>query len=238
LLEQAMDDLAVILGARFYLREGDSAIFGKHFRDLPALSIGHAGGVSCQLTVLPQLPPLCRSLERARPAPAALFDGTAELPGLALDSLRLRSTPEDPVLAGLSGLLADLTAADPSADTRALAAELRAELAELRQDVAATPPRELGVLAGPTALRLTDRYAVVLAAAACLGTWRHGNRSVSGDTSWLRLALHRLLARSRPGAVEQPASLDEALCTELTERAGNGLDFCLDAAPVHRRLLD
>jgi alkylation response protein AidB-like acyl-CoA dehydrogenase len=90
LLEQAMDELAVVLGARFYLREGDSAIFGKHFRDLPALSIGHAGGVSCQLTVLPQLPALCRSLERAQPAPAALFDGTAELPGLALTSLRLR----------------------------------------------------------------------------------------------------------------------------------------------------
>jgi alkylation response protein AidB-like acyl-CoA dehydrogenase len=236
LLEQAMDELAVILGARFYLREGDQAIFGKHFRDLPALSIGHAGGVSCQLTMLPQLPQLARSLDRAAQAPTALFDDSAELPKLALDALRLRSGPTDPVLAGLPDLLTALRRADRTEDTAALAAELLAELAELRYDIAATTPHDLGVLAPPAALALTERYATLLAAAACLGTWRHRRRS--GDTAWIRLALHRLLARSRPGVLVQPAELDEALFTELTERAAHGQDFCLDAGRVHRQLVD
>jgi hypothetical protein len=235
MLEQAMDDLSIILGARFYLREGEHAIFGKHFRDLPALSIGHAGGVSCQLTMLPQLPALARSLDRADEAPAVLFDGSGDLPGLALDSLRLRSRAEDPVLAGLSSGLTELCDRDPAA--KPLAEGLRGELAELRRDVAALPPKELGVTAGPAGLALTERYAVLLAAGACVGMWRHRTEDgVLADTLWPRLALRRLLDRLRPEWLPTESDLDDALFTELFERAAAGLGFGLDAGPVSRRL--
>jgi hypothetical protein len=39
MLEDAVARISVVLGARFYLRSGDHAIFGKHYRDVLALSM-------------------------------------------------------------------------------------------------------------------------------------------------------------------------------------------------------
>ncbi|MGI3203474.1 acyl-CoA dehydrogenase family protein [Streptomyces sp. GLT-R25] len=55
LLSRTVRDLSVVLGARFYLREGEHAVFGKHLRDLPVLSLGHAGPTACLATLIPQL---------------------------------------------------------------------------------------------------------------------------------------------------------------------------------------
>ncbi|MQY22619.1 acyl-CoA dehydrogenase family protein [Nocardia macrotermitis] len=51
LLEDAVRELSVVLGARFYLRTGRYALFGKHFRDLLALSICRGSESSCAADV-------------------------------------------------------------------------------------------------------------------------------------------------------------------------------------------
>ena len=73
-LRDAMHRLSLVLGAHFYLREGRYAIFGKHLRDLPAHTFGHAGRAACQLTMLPQLLMLARrSWLTGEPADPQLF---------------------------------------------------------------------------------------------------------------------------------------------------------------------
>lgn len=225
LLEDAMNALSVILGARFYLREGEYAGFGKHIRDLPPLGIGHAGGVSCQLTMLPQLPRRLRRLGDR--APAALFAVGAPLPGLDLTKLRLLGPAGDPLLATLREDLATLPG------TPALAT-IATALDDLVTEVAAVPARELGVQASPAALACTERYSLLLAAAATTGYRRHN----PAELPWLSLALSRLAARLAPAPTlpAVPPDIEEALLADLVTRAEQGFGFCLDRDPVHRSL--
>ena len=223
LLEEAMNALSVVLGARFYLREGDYAGFGKHMRDLPPLGIGHAGGISCQLTLLPQLSRLLRKL--GDPAPAAVFTAGAALPELDLTRLRLFAPSGDPLLAELAA-----HGTHPG---------IAAALTKLTADVAALPARDTGVAASPAALDLTDRYAALLAAASVTGYARHNaERNNAVPDGWTELALSRLAERLTPSAAlpaTHPAA-EGALFADLLDRATTGSGFCLDRDPVHRTL--
>lgn len=224
LVEDALGDLTVLLGARSYLREGRYAFVGKHLRDVAGLSIGHAGGVSCQLTVLPELPGIDLAREHAAPA---LFD-TSPLPPLDLAALRLRGGRADPLLATLP---AALDACGGGPELKGLADGVRAELDAVLGAAAALPVTERGVTAGARSLALTDRYAWLLAAAACLGT----HRAVGGPL-WLRAMLERIGQRSGrlpESPVAEPAA---ALFAELEARAEAGVSFDLDPEPVARRL--
>ncbi|MCX5381004.1 acyl-CoA dehydrogenase [Streptomyces sp. NBC_00091] len=231
LLADAMAGLSVVLGARFYLREGPHALFGKHLRDLPVIALGHAGATACLLTVIPQLPGLARRawLEPAQP-PAALFEPAAPLGALDPDALALTA-------AGRDDLGALLLAAPDWPELRAEPALTApaAALRELAADSGRIPPRERGPLAGPETFALAERCALLHAAAACLGTWRAAHRRGDpflGDTAWLRAALLRLTGRlhGRPGPLPEP--LTAALTAELAARTDEGRSLDLDRVPV------
>jgi alkylation response protein AidB-like acyl-CoA dehydrogenase len=173
LLQGAVHDLSVVLGARFYVREGEFGIFQKHLRDLPVLSLGHAGAAACQATIIPQLPRLARrSWFRGDPAPDALFDPRADLPEIPFDRLALTG--------GQDGLSASLVAAADTAPdgspheraVHALVLHLTDELRRIQQESLALAPVDRTALASPAGFALADRYAVVLAGAAVLGVWR------------------------------------------------------------------
>ena len=232
LLEDAARSLAVVLGARSFLRSGEYAIVGKHLRDLPVLGIGHAGGTACLLTVLPQLISLGRLGEGTDTVPAITFD-TTPLHELDYSALGLLGRGHDPLIGTLAAHLADLShAVDPSA--RALADQLRGELAALLDDARALPPNGCGVDAAPAAFRLAERYALLAAAACCIGVWQAGRLPAAApDTTWLRALLGRLAARLGHPTLTDP-DRDEALFDELATRSAGGLDFCIDADPVHR----
>ena len=232
LLEDAARSLAVVLGARSFLRSGEYAIVGKHLRDLPVLSIGHAGGTACLLTVLPQLISLGRLGEGTDTVPASTFDTTA-LPELDVSALCLLGRGHDPLIGTLAAQLDDLSrAVDPPA--RAVVDQLRGELRALLDDARSLPANGCGVDAAPAAFRLAERYALLAAAACCIGVWQAGRlpTTVPGST-WLRALLGRLAARLGHPTPGEP-DRDEALFGELTRRATTGLDFCIDADPVHR----
>ncbi|RKH22340.1 acyl-CoA dehydrogenase, partial [Corallococcus sp. CA031C] len=87
-LMDAMGRLSSVLGARFYLRDGDTAVFQKLLRDLQPVGFGHLARVAGQMTLLPQLPLLARrGWAQPSPAPDALFRLDAPLPPLPFDKL-------------------------------------------------------------------------------------------------------------------------------------------------------
>lgn len=221
-LEDAMASLSVVLGARFYLRNGDWAPFGKHYRDLPALAIGHAGGVSCQLAILPQLRRLTR-LDRADLSDVVDETGE-ELPPLELDALTLRARRGDRSLATLSGEL-DRTPGAPGT------APIREALDELCRSAARLEPADSGVTAPAPALRLTEDYCLLVAASAVLG---HERRS--GDSPWTRRARERLAYRLGRGPATTSPDLTRDVFTELHDRARAGRGFDPGGRPVARRL--
>jgi alkylation response protein AidB-like acyl-CoA dehydrogenase len=222
LLEEALHDLSVVLGARSYLREGRHAAFGKLFRDLPLVTIGDIGPTSCLLTILPQLPTLARHWPAADP-PAELFDTAVELPELDVSQLSVTDTAPDPLM----GTLAGVPAGDGPAGV------LVADLAELREQCRRLPSTELGPAAGADAFDLARRYTVLLAAAACVGTHRAGT-GFTGESAWLTAALTRLAARLGHGDGLLPDELTETLFHELTTRVDQRLSCDLECAPVFR----
>jgi alkylation response protein AidB-like acyl-CoA dehydrogenase len=222
LAQDAVDELAVVLGARSFLREGPHAIFQKHLRDLPVGCLAHAGATVCQAMVIPQLPRLAsKSWLRTAPAPAALFRPADPLPDLDFQRLEIAAKPDDALLATLVATGGEL-AGEPVLGP--LCELLLGELRTLREDCLALGPRDRTPLAGPVGFELAERYAVLLAAAACLGVWRHSHDPFVQDPAWLVAALRRLAERL--GHDQDPAA-DPAVFAELTARqqAVRGFDL-------------
>ncbi|WP_405565853.1 acyl-CoA dehydrogenase [Streptomyces phaeochromogenes] len=196
LLSRTVRDLSVVLGARFYLREGEHAVFGKHLRDLPVLSLGHAGPTACLATLIPQLRRLATA-PQLEPL-EALFtpaDATAPPPGLPFDRLTLSATG-DP-------LTAALTPEGAPASVRPLLTDLAADLSAVRDRARTLPPADRTPLASPEAFALAVRYAELLGAAAATGVARSAQAGFLSEPSWLGAALHRTARRLglRAGAV-------------------------------------
>ena len=223
IVQEAVDNLAVVLGARSFLREGEHAVFQKHLRDLPVASLAHAGTTVCQAQLIPQLPRLAkRSWLRTAPAPAALFRLDESLPELDFTRLVVMASAND-------GLAATLTA-EPIDDAvlGPLVTIFVDELRALAKQIPELRPTDRGPLAGPIAFDLADRYTVVLAAASCLGVWRHN----PGDPAWVIAALARLATRlGHPAATVAPIDgirdARQAVFADLLDRHDRGRGFDL-----------
>ncbi|TVZ75507.1 acyl-CoA dehydrogenase [Streptomyces sp. BK340] len=222
LLEEAHHELSVILGARSYLREGRHAAFGKFSRDLPLVSIGHAGATSCLLTVLAQLPTLAKRSWSPAPPPAELFDTAIALPELDVSGLSVTDKAPDPLMSTLAQI-------PPDDD---LPGFFAAALAELRADSLRLPPWELGPAASAEAFELAKRYTILLAAAACLGTRQFATSEFLSSPQWLTAALTRLAARLGYGDGVLADELAEPLFDELTTRVDQRLSCGLDRSPI------
>ncbi|GIG91761.1 acyl-CoA dehydrogenase family protein [Plantactinospora endophytica] len=231
LLQEAAHRLSVVLGARSYLRDGPYGIFQKNLRDLLAATLTHASAAVCQATIIPQLPRLAQQGWRSSPPPPpALFRLGDPLPPLDFGALGLSARGVDSLTATLRGYLAE-PGAQPA--VARLCGLFTAELDRLAEACAELPPRDRTVIAGRRSFDLTDRYATVLAAAACLGVWRHQRDDpFLGDVPWLAAALSRLAGRLglHPGTA--PDGLERHLYTELLARHRDNRGFDL----VNRRL--
>jgi alkylation response protein AidB-like acyl-CoA dehydrogenase len=189
MLIDAVTELSGLLGAGFYVRDGESGYFQKLVRDVRPASFGHASAISCQLALLPYLPRLARSAWTAdSPAPDELFrPGNGELD---FTRLTLRPDDDDPLVGTL------LTAAEripaEATELRGLAEWFSTRVGELAADCRALPPHELGAMASPASLALTTRYATALGAGACLGVWLAEG---AVDAAWPLVALTRLATR-------------------------------------------
>ncbi|WP_043664981.1 acyl-CoA dehydrogenase family protein [Streptomyces xylophagus] len=229
-LLDAMDRLAELLGAHFYLRGGPTAIFQKLLRDLAPVGFGHIARAACQMSVLPQLPLLARrSWLTGDSAPADLFALDAALPALRYDRLALHAAGRDPLAASLAAAL-DEPWDSSDRQLRAVAETDLAELTSLAGACAALPMTELGVDAPPEAYDLADRYIALLGRISCLQVRRHATDPFLADSPWLLAALHRS-HRNTPlaGAVE------DALHRELLDRFHSHRSFGLAARTLTLR---
>ncbi|MFE0254770.1 acyl-CoA dehydrogenase family protein [Streptomyces sp. NPDC059010] len=233
LLLEAMDRLAELLGAHFYLREGPTALFQKLLRDLAPVGFGHIARAACQMSLLPQLPLLARRTWK-RPgteAPADLYALARPLPPLPYDRLALHAAGRDPIAGSLHALL-DAPWAPEHADLRAAIAADRAELARLAAVCGELSPVDLGVDARPEHYDLVTRYVRLLSRTACVQVWRHAEPGgFLVDPAWLRAALHRSApGPHRPGPL--PAQVEDTLLTDLLERRDTGRSFGLTGRPL------
>ena len=224
--------LSSMVGAQFYLRQGDHALMQKLVRDVQPAAIVHASRATCLMTLLPQLPGAAtRSWLSGGQAPAEVFRPGGDLPALRFDQLAVGSNGKDLLGASL------LTAADElSGDTthdpelRRLAEFLGAELRELARACVALPRSELSVSASRRSYRLAHRYAVLLAASSCLNVWRNlrgGADDFLGHPGWLIAVLTRLADRLDRGRWRVPPHVRRHMYEELVSRYGDSIGFDL-----------
>ncbi|MFF4650449.1 acyl-CoA dehydrogenase family protein [Streptomyces sp. NPDC001380] len=237
LLTEAMNDLSIVLGARFYVREGEFGIFQKHLRDLPVLSLGHAGSAACQATIIPQLPRLARrAWFQGEPAPAGLFQVRGRLPEIPFSRLTLASG-RDSLSASLVAAVHELPDRTPEETAiQRLALLLMDELRQLQEQSLELSLEDRTALASPASFALADRYTVVLAGAAVLGVWRQaaaeGADPFLADPAWAAAALDRLLRRLGHRLPDPPASCEERVQQELMRRFDERRSFDLYDTPL------
>ncbi|GAA2139639.1 acyl-CoA dehydrogenase [Kitasatospora kazusensis] len=236
LLTETMYELSIVLGARFYVREGEFGIFQKHVRDLPVLSLGHAGSAACQATIIPQLPRLARrSWFKAEPAPAELFRPRSPLPPIEYDRLALASG-RDSLSASLVAAVDELPSGTPEERAvHSLTLRLMDELRQIQESALQLAPQDRTALASPSSFSLADRYAVLLAAASVLGVWqqaRGGDDEFLADPAWAAAALHRLARRLGHQPPPLPASCETRVHDEVIRRFRDSRSYDLYDTPL------
>ncbi|MHA6763581.1 acyl-CoA dehydrogenase family protein [Streptacidiphilus sp. PAMC 29251] len=239
LLQETTYDLSIVLGANFYVRNGDFGVFQKHVRDLPMTSLGHAGTAACQATIIPQLPRLARrSWTLGEPAPRALFRLHEDLPPLDTERLTLAADQDALVASLLSGserLEGPEGRGDELAGVRAMVRTLVAELHRCREEALALSPQDRTALASPHAYAVADRYALVLAGSACLNVWLDRQEDTSAflaDPRWLAAALTRVVRRLGRALPEEAAFDVDWMLQEVLERHRSVRSYDLYDTPL------
>ncbi|MET7622263.1 acyl-CoA dehydrogenase [Streptomyces sp. NPDC005408] len=237
LLREDLEELATALGARGYERGPLYGGFQKLVRDLPVAGLGHAGTAACQAVLVPQLRTLARtSWFSSSEPPDLLFQPEAPLPAFDYRRLTVSGT-EDRLTAALVAIaerLGELRSAGPVwAALSDLAEAFVQEVRALREECTALPGHT-ALFADPKACVLADRYALVLAAAACLGVrqGQDGTGSFLDDPSWAVLALSRIGRRLGVPVPELPDQVTGTVITEVLERYRDGRSFDLYATQL------
>ncbi|MGH6656710.1 MAG: acyl-CoA dehydrogenase family protein [Actinocrinis sp.] len=236
ILSEAMYELSIVLGARFYVRDGEFGIFQKHVRDLPVLSLGHAGSAACQATIIPQLSRLAkRAWFAGEPAPAELFQPRTALGPIPFDRLTLASG-KDSLSASLVAAVDELPSGSPV--ERALhgfALRMMDELRQMQEEALDLSPQDRTALASPASFALADRYTVLLAAASVLGVWREargGDDEFLADPSWAAEALYRLARRLGQKLPDLPEGTAERVHDEVLRRFREHRSYDLYDSPL------
>ncbi|NUK74084.1 acyl-CoA dehydrogenase [Streptomyces lunaelactis] len=241
LLTETAYDLSIVLGANFYVRNGAYGAFQKHVRDLPMISLGHAGTAACQATIIPQLPRLARTAWfTGKGAPEGLFRIRDGLP--PLDPARLVLVAgSDALIASLEGAAESIAgtegrrAGEYTEALTTLAAALEDELRSLQAECRDMAPKDRTVLASPKAYAIADRYTLLLAGAACLGVWRHQDPDDDpflASPAWLAAALTRLVKRLGHPLPKLPDGWENKLLNEVLNRYHEARSYDLYDTPI------
>ncbi|PZT77069.1 MULTISPECIES: acyl-CoA dehydrogenase [unclassified Streptomyces] len=233
-LLNVMDRLSRLLGAHFYVRDGEHALFQKHLRDLAPVGFGHTGRAACLAAALPLLTVLSRNVRRSGTrhrvdgdGDADLFDLHAPLPPLDFGRLTLRAGQHES-LAGALRAGADGTGASGRAHRAAVAL-----LDRTHEGLAHLGARDVGPGGGAGPADLAKAYGVCLAAGACAGVARHARQGTAdpflSDPAWLTGVMTRAFGSAAPSL--DPAVADRFF-EELTNRWEAGLSLELSPRPL------
>ncbi|MEU6847623.1 acyl-CoA dehydrogenase family protein [Streptomyces sp. NPDC046716] len=232
-LNDMMDDLSIVLGVEAYAGGGSYGTFRKIARDLPMIGLGSAGTsasrteIVAQLLRVPSLAPAGdpdRLAALFRPFDAALPPWTTGGTAADCDSLLDSVARTAEAAAGECGQ----ALAEAAGILAVQARLLREACAELTAGPADRP-------ISARAYALADRYALVVAGAACLGVWRH--RPGSGFLSapaWAAMALTRVACRLDKSAARRLSAGADELLTELLHRFDDARSYDLYATALGR----
>jgi alkylation response protein AidB-like acyl-CoA dehydrogenase len=237
-LQDAARDLSTVLGQFYFSSQGRYGMFGKQSRDLPLVGQGHSGTAARQAMLIPQLARFAReSWFRDSEPPAALFRPAGDLPELDPAALTVagRSDPLAATLLACDELIAaegDLGGHPAVAPVlREMTAAFVVELRDLADQCAEIPGDLRLALSSARMCALADRYAQLLAAAACLGVWRAHHRDAPGsflaDPAWVTAAVHRLGGQLGLRLPEFPEDCRQTVLDELLERHHTARSFDL-----------
>jgi hypothetical protein len=234
--ERAVQSLAVVLGARHYLREGHwHGMFQKVLRDIGIVSL-FDGSTAVNLNIISaQLLSLCEHEPAELPGGrlAAVFNIEAPVPRFEPDRLALFNKGENDVVQVIPQLGAWIervrreSAAPPEAlaDITAQVRELQEEYAALRSVMAQNRSAVRHTRGQtPEMFETARRYCILHAASASVLLWVESRRALGdffANGDWLALALRRLLGGLKPKWDIFPAPRFDAVWTEMVERFQN-----------------
>jgi len=237
-VEHLINDLAIVLGARYYLREGkETAIFQKILRDHAVVSLFDGSTVVNLNVICTQLPTLLAAPAKVSDPDqlAAIFSLATPLPPFPAQRLTLFNRGRDVVGQGIE--LAQQQVAQVQAtpavleQLQRLSAELAANYDQLRAAVQALGARgaEQGARhKDPATISLAKHYCTLHAATTCLFYWLY-NRATGGayfaEGTWLVVALDRLLGSLQPQRPALPMLYGEAAIQEATRQQQAGQHF-------------
>ncbi len=240
-VEELVQSLSVVLGARHYLREGHwSGIFQKILRDNKVLSIFHTGTFLNLITISTHLRDL--ATQRARVAPQhegdtesreleerlrTIFDLSAPLSAFDPSALRVYTRGRDDILNGLGLALSQLRDLAPASEHEARVLRQLITLSErlitARDDAdreQQETERSLGseYSRSPEMFEQAERYCVLHAAACCLHMWLYNRGRLGeffGRGAWVVWCLGRLLSKLGIKVQDEMREHEGELATEL-----------------------
>jgi alkylation response protein AidB-like acyl-CoA dehydrogenase len=211
-LEKMINDVSVVLGARFYMRdEHDSGIFQKMLRDNSVISVFDGSTVVNLHALILQLRPIAKYRARRKPAQMdaiaarleTIFSLDATLPPFQPTQLELFGRGADDALQGLELALEQLQALKAESDVNAEVLEQITALTQIfleeldAQDrLVANSAFEFGHDQSPELFELAKKYCTLHAGACCVQMWLHNRKQLGdffGNGEWLVLSLNRLL---------------------------------------------
>ncbi len=233
-LEKMQQDISVVLGARFYMRdEHDYGVFQKMLRDSSIISVFDGSSVVNLHSLILQRRQLAKGRRRRKPKDVIAiqerlhnsFDLATELPKFDPSQLDLISRGTDDVPQGLESALAALEAMGTPLDVDVAVLEclkqqyqVLLQVLDEQDDVVAGGSFEHGHDQSFEAFEEAKRYCHIHAATACLHMWLH-NRHQLGEFfaqgKWLVLCAERLLAQLTPERPAVPLVYYETVADEL-----------------------
>ena len=218
--EKIIANLAVVLGARYYLREGHwSGIFQKLARDAGIVSLGHVAHVFNLSAIAQQLRDVAKRRARMQSTPdqmssslESIFSLDRPLPAFDPKRLGILNHGRDDVTQGIELSLDRVQTlhGERHADSRLIEiiSSLGSELLEamkVNDRLAQDMKNDASSVRSAEMYDLARRHCAIHAAASCLHMWIHNRASLSeffGTGEWLALSMERLLVslghRPRP----------------------------------------
>jgi alkylation response protein AidB-like acyl-CoA dehydrogenase len=244
LVDFAMPQLAAILGARSYLRQGHAyGMFQKFLRDGAIIAMFDGSSIVCLDRLASELPKLCRprSEDPTEDAVTALFDLRHPLPALAFEGFTILGRGEDVVVQSLPLLRKKVASLSP--DKHCNISTLRELNIRVRRLQEAVTQLQVQVQSSLTAREekgsaarfgMAERYCALHNAICCLGFWllnRNHLGSFVARGEWLAAALGRQGETIFRCGTLSPR-LTNSLCSEMFEQTDHAQMYSLIPWPL------